>query len=219
MKIHKEGTGIIFSFFIILLMMNLLVFTFTYKFIWVTILLGVASFIFWCFILWFFRSPNRSLIPVENVVYAPADGKVVVIENTQENEYFKDTRKQVSIFMSPLNVHVNRYPVSGQIMYYKYHQGEYLVAWHPKSSTHNERTTVVVKTSNGIELLIRQIAGAVARRVVCYAKEQQKVIQGDELGFIKFGSRVDVFLPTDAKINVSLDQKVIGNRTILAHLS
>ncbi len=156
--------------------------------------------------------------PDETIVVAPADGKVVVIEETGENEYFNDRRIQISIFMSPLNVHINRYPISGKVVYFKYHEGDYLVAWHPKSSTHNERTTIVVKSPSGIELLLRQIAGTVARRVVCYSKINSDVIQGDQLGFIKFGSRVDVFLPLSAKIDVELNQKVLANNTVLAHL-
>ena len=144
-------------------------------------------------------------------------GKVVVIEETDENEYFKDRRIQVSIFMSPLNVHENRYPASGKIVYYQYHEGDYLVAWHPKSSTHNERTTIVLKATNGIELLVRQIAGAVARRVVCYSKVNNTVVQGETLGFIKFGSRVDLFLPLDVKLDIELNQKVTANKTIIGH--
>jgi len=141
-----------------------------------------------------------------------------VIEETNENEYFKDKRIQVSIFMSPLNVHVNLYPVSGKVLYHKYHEGNYLVAWHPKSSTHNERTTTVLETNHGQKVLIRQIARALARRVICYSEVSHNVIQGEQLGFIKFGSRVDVFLPLNTKINVSLNQKVTGNKTVLAYL-
>jgi phosphatidylserine decarboxylase len=151
-------------------------------------------------------------------VFAPADGKVVVIEEVMEEEYFKDKRIQVSIFMSPLNVHVNRYPVSGTVKYFKYHEGDYLVAWHPKSSSHNERTTVVVEAKKGVELLVRQIAGAMARRIVCYAMEGEEVVQGEQMGFIKFGSRVDLFLPLNAKINVKLNENVQGNRSVIASL-
>lgn len=218
MTIHKEGYGIIAVSLIILIIINAVVYYFTSKFPWISILLTFASLFFLFLIIWFFRNPNRLLKPDETVVIAPADGKVVVIEETGEKEYFKDRRIQISIFMSPLNVHINRYPISGKVVYYKYHEGDYRVAWHPKSSTHNERTTIVVKTPSGIELLLRQIAGAVARRVVCYSKVNANVIQGEQLGFIKFGSRVDVFLPMNAKIDVELNQKVLANKTILAHL-
>ena len=152
----------------------------------------------------------------ENNILAPADGKVVVIEKTEEPEYLKDKRIQVSIFMSPLNVHINRYPLSGKVNYVKYHPGQYLVAWHPKSSTENERTTIVVEHKNKTEILFRQIAGALARRIVYYCKEGEEAMQGKEFGFIKFGSRVDVFLPENAKINVQLGQVVTGGETVIA---
>ena len=149
---------------------------------------------------------------------APADGTIVVIEETEESEYFKERRRQVSIFMSPLNVHVNRNPVTGIVSYFRYYPGKYLVAWHPKSSTENERTTVVIRLANGVEVLLRQIAGAVARRIVWYVKEGQSVDQGNELGFIKFGSRVDVFLPLDAEVKVKIGDKTKGGVTVLADL-
>jgi phosphatidylserine decarboxylase len=151
----------------------------------------------------------------EGTILCPADGKVVVIEETEENEYFHDRRLQVSIFMSPINVHVNRNPISGIISYFKYHPGKFLVAWHPKSSTDNERTTVVVKNANGVEVLFRQIAGALARRIVWYVKENDNVTQGSEFGFIKFGSRVDLFLPLGTEINVNIGDKVVGGKTII----
>jgi len=166
----------------------------------------------------FFRHPARKIISNEKHVLAPADGKVVVIEETDESEVLKDRRIQISIFMSPVNVHVNRYPVSGKVTYCVYHPGQYLVAWHPKSSTENERTTVVIETAGRVFVLVRQIAGAVARRIVCYPKKDWLVKQGDEMGFIKFGSRVDVFLPLDAKIKVELNQKVVGGETVLAEI-
>jgi len=166
----------------------------------------------------FFRIPTRLLTTGEGQVIAPADGKIVVIEETQESEYFKDRRRQVSIFMSPLNVHVNRNPVSGIVRYFKYFPGKYLVAWHPKSSTDNERTTVVIQLANGTEVLVRQIAGAVARRIIWYVKEGQSVHQGEEFGFIKFGSRVDIFLPLDAQINVKIGDLTKGGVTVLAEL-
>ncbi len=167
----------------------------------------------------FFRNPRRIIAQIDNaLVYAPADGKVVVIEEAEEPEYFKDKRLQVSIFMSPLNVHVNRNPVSGVVKYTKYHPGKYLVAWHPKSSTENERTTVVYDTGK-MEILVRQIAGAVARRIINYLKVGEEVKQGGEMGFIRFGSRVDLFLPLDAKIEVQIGQPVRGNVDVIAKLS
>ena len=217
MTIHKEGYGIISVSLLILLGLNVLVNLISGSSTWITIGFALISLGFWFFILWFFRSPKRVVIPDDHNIICPADGKVVVIEETLENEYFKDKRIQVSIFMSPLNVHENRYPVSGEVVYYKYHQGDYLVAWHPKSSTHNERTTIVVKAKNGLDLLVRQIAGAVARRVVCYSKDHGAVVQGETLGFIKFGSRVDLFLPLDVKLDIELNQKVTANKTVIGH--
>lgn len=217
MTIHKEGIGIVTVTFLILLGLNILVNYLAGSNGWISIGFGVLSAGFWFFILWFFRSPKRILVPDDNKIICPADGKVVVIEETDENEYFKDRRIQVSIFMSPLNVHENRYPVSGEVVYYKYHQGDYLVAWHPKSSTHNERTTIVLKAANGLDLLVRQIAGAVARRVVCYSQVNNAVVQGETLGFIKFGSRVDLFLPIDVKLDIELNQKVTANKTVIGH--
>jgi phosphatidylserine decarboxylase len=220
MKIHKEGYTIITLAIIILIIINIIVEITTRAIPWISFILTFVSFVFLLLIIWFFRDPSRNLLPDELIVTAPADGKVVVIEENSENEYFKDQRIQVSIFMSPLNVHVNRYPISGKVVYYKYHPGDYLVAWHPKSSTHNERTTIVVKNAEtGIEVLLRQIAGAVARRIVCYSEVDKNVTQGEQLGFIKFGSRVDLYLPLNAKINVELNQKVLGNKTIIAHLN
>ncbi len=181
-------------------------------------LLAVVSLIVFILVVQFFRIPTRLLTTGELQVIAPADGKVVVIEETTENEYFQDRRRQISIFMSPLNVHVNRNPVSGIVRYFKYFPGKYLVAWHPKSSTENERTTVVIQLTNGAEVLLRQIAGAVARRIIWYVKEGQPVKQGEELGFIKFGSRVDVFLPLDAQVNVKIGDVMKGGVTVIAEL-
>ena len=178
----------------------------------------LISVIFYLLILQFFRNPIFSITKDEKTVIAPADGKVVVIEEAEETEYLKGRRKQVSIFMSPVNVHVNRMPVGGTISYYRYHAGKYLVAWHPKSSTENERTTVAVKMKNGPEVLFRQIAGALARRIKCYVKEGQVLEQGEEFGFIKFGSRVDIFLPLDAKITVKIGDVTKGGRTVIAEL-
>ena len=215
MKIHKEGHKILISLALLLAIVNALVCWYLPK-----LLMGIniLSVLFFLLVLQFFRSPKREIIiPDENMVFAPADGKIVAIEEVQENEYFEDKRIQISIFMSPTNVHVNRNPISGTVNYFKYHPGKYLVAWHPKSSTENERTTVVIDNGE-VEILLRQIAGAVAKRIVNYLEEGEKVIQGKEMGFIKFGSRVDLFLPLNADIQVSLNQKVKGNRTILAKL-
>lgn len=169
-------------------------------------------------VLQFFRSPKISAELNKKYILAPADGRVVVIEEVSDSEYFKDTRRQVSIFMSPVNVHVNRNPVSGVVKYFKYHAGKYLVAWHPKSSIDNERTTFVIELDNGMEVLYRQIAGAMARRIRWYIKEGDKVVQGEEFGFIKFGSRVDLLLPLSAKIKVNIGDKTKGGATVIAEL-
>jgi phosphatidylserine decarboxylase len=179
----------------------------------------LTSVLFYLLILQFFRNPVFDITRDDKQVLAPADGKVVVIEETEETEYLKGRRKQISIFMSPVNVHVNRMPVGGTISFFKYHPGKYLVAWHPKSSTENERTTVAVKTKDGAEILFRQIAGALARRIKCYVKEGQMLEQGQEFGFIKFGSRVDIFLPLDAKVMVKIGDITKGGRTVIAELS
>ncbi len=218
MSIHKEGYKILIFGFITLLILNVIVNIFwsdngllKWSFL-------ICTMMFYVFILFFFRLPARYLDPDPELVYAPADGKVVVIEETEEKEYFKDTRLQISIFMSPFNVHSNRYPVSGRVKYVGYHPGNYMVAWHPKSSEQNERNTIVIETKGGTEVLIRQIAGAVARRIVTYAKENQDVKQGDELGFIKFGSRVDIFLPIGTEVEVPILQQVRANKSILAKI-
>ena len=218
MSIHKEGYKILIYGFIILLLLNVLVDIFLADQILVKWLFLIFSLIVYVFFLFFFRLPVRELEPDPGLVYAPADGKVVVIEEAEEKEYFKDKRLQVSIFMSPLNMHSNRYPVSGHINYVGYHPGNYMVAWHPKSSELNERSTVVIETKQGTEILIRQIAGAVARRIVTYAKENQDVRQGDELGFIKFGSRVDIFLPLGTEIEIPILQHVRANKSIIARI-
>ena len=218
MGIHREGYKILISGFIILLILNLLVSVLLADRILVKWMFLVFSLALYVFILFFFRLPLRDLEPDPGLVYAPADGKVVVIEEAEEKEYFKDTRLQVSIFMSPFNMHSNRYPVSGHVKYIKYHQGKYIVAWHPKSSELNERSTIVIETGGGTEILIRQIAGAVARRIVTYAKENQGVKQGDELGFIKFGSRVDIFLPLGTEIEIPILQQVKANKSIIARI-
>jgi phosphatidylserine decarboxylase len=219
MTIHKEGRTILFIALIILLGANWAV---AYYFPSATVVQNTAIVVsigLYLLILQFFRNPIFSITKHEKQVLAPADGKIVVIEDTEEGEYLKSKRKQVSIFMSPLNVHVNRTPVAGTISYYRYHSGTYLAAWHPKSSTENERTTVVTRMTNGTEILYRQIAGAVARRIRCYVKEGQPVEQGEEFGFIKFGSRVDVFLPLDAKVTVKVGEVTRGGRTVIAELA
>lgn len=178
----------------------------------------LVSIVLYLLILQFFRNPFIQLPNEEKLVFAPADGKVVVIEETTESEYLKDRRKQVSIFMSPINVHINRSPIAGVVEFFKYHPGKYLVAWHPKSSTENERTTMVLTHKSGVKILVRQIAGALARRIKWYVKEGTPLAQGGEFGFIKFGSRVDVYLPLDAEILVSLEEKTKGGRTPIARL-
>ena len=183
---------------------------------WLQKSLMIILLIFFVLVLQFFRDPKRNTVLNDQHIIAPADGKVVVIEEVEEKEYFKDKRRQISIFMSPLNVHVTRYPISGKVAYSKYHPGKYLVAWHPKSSEENERTTIVINNNLVGDILYRQIAGAVARRIVNYAKKDKQIIQGEDAGFIKFGSRIDIFVPLDMKINVSLDQKTRGGETIIA---
>jgi phosphatidylserine decarboxylase len=210
---HKEGHKIILFTFITVVILTLLLdyFSIEHK-TYIQLFLIIQLII----ILQFFRNPKRITNFGDKNIVSPVDGKVVVIEEVFEPEYFKEKRIQVSIFMSPINVHVTRYPIGGQVTYSKYHPGKYLVAWHPKSSTENERTSIVVKNENCGEILYRQIAGALAKRIINYAKESSYVNQGDDAGFIKFGSRVDLFLPLDTKINVSLNQKVKGAEDIIA---
>jgi phosphatidylserine decarboxylase len=218
MTIHREGRTLLFVLLVIFFALNWAIGHYLPTQVLVQNLVIAASIIFYLIILQFFRNPVFTVTKDDGHVIAPADGKVVVIEETEETEYLKERRKQISIFMSPVNVHVNRMPVGGVISYFKYHAGKYLVAWHPKSSTENERTTVVVKTNKGVEILFRQIAGALARRIKCYVREGQPLAQGDEFGFIKFGSRVDIFLPLDAKINVKIGDITKGGRTVIAEL-
>lgn len=180
-------------------------------------LLTFISVIFTILILQFFRNPRRVTPLNSNHVIAPADGKIVVLEETFEHEYFKEKRIQVSIFMSPFNVHVNRYPISGEVKFTRYHPGKFLVAWHPKSSIENERTTIVVESKKTGSILLRQIAGAVAKRIIFYAKKGEKCTQGDDMGFIKFGSRVDLYLPLNAKINIKINDTVKGGETVIAN--
>ena len=211
---HKEGQTIIFVSLIIVGSLFLVI-----DFIgipWLVKTLQIGLLIVFILILQFFRNPKRNTQIDDAYVVSPVDGKVVVIEEVQESEYFKDKRLQVSVFMSPINVHVTRYPIGGKVLFSKYHPGKYLVAWHPKSSEKNERTTVVVENSKFGKVLYRQIAGFLARRIVNYAKKDQNVVQGNDAGFIKFGSRVDLFFPLGTNINVELNQKVKGNKTIIA---
>lgn len=220
MTIHKEGRALLIVLFSILSLLNAGLYFLLYVSSPWLIISGSISLILFLFALQFFRNPSRKIEINDKHIICPADGKVVVIEKTTEDEYFKGKERiQVSIFMSPINVHVNRNPVTGLIKYYKYHEGKYLVAWHPKSSTENERTTIVYQIHKGVEILVRQIAGAAARRIKCYVKENQSVIQGKEFGFIKFGSRVDLFLPLDADIKVEMGQITKGGQTVIAELA
>lgn len=212
---HKEGTqsillGTIFTAVVLLLSDNFI------DTKWLQMAIQIAALLLLIIILQFFRNPKRTVVINEHHILAPVDGKVVVIEEVFESEYFKDERLQISIFMSPINVHVTRYGLSGIVKFSKYHPGKFLVAWHPKASEENERTTVVIENKTFGEILYRQIAGALARRIVNYAEEGMQVIQGTDAGFIKFGSRVDIFLPLGTPVNVVLNQKAIGGKTIIA---
>ena len=212
---HREGQTIILTTFFIVCA-TVIMAQYFIDIPWLRMLLQIAAIGILLLILQFFRNPKRVVNLDFDEILSPVDGKVVVIEEVEETEYFKDKRKQVSIFMSPINVHVTRYPASGAIKYSKYHPGKYLVAWHPKSSTDNERTTVVINTPKFGEILYRQVAGALARRIVNYAEEGESVQQGEDAGFIKFGSRVDLYLPLDCAIAVKLNQKVVGAKTCIA---
>jgi len=219
MRLHREGTPTL------LLIVALVCFGLFALLRWpvlptvLAVFIGVLLISVLVIVVWFFRVPKRALTQDDNAIFSPCDGKVVVIEEVFEPEYFKDKRRQVSIFMSPLNVHINYYPVSGSTSYYKYHPGKYLVAWHPKSSTENERSTVVCRHPRYGEVLFRQIAGALARRICTYANVGEPAVQGAEFGFIKFGSRVDLFLPLGAQINVGIGQTVAGAGTVIARFS
>jgi phosphatidylserine decarboxylase len=218
MTIHKEGYRSILISAILFAVINLASFSFISPYLsWVSWLIFIVTLGLLLFMISFFRVPRRQLMLGSNLVISPADGKVVVIEEVYDEEYFKDKRLQVSVFMSPANVHQNRNPVTGEVVYNQYHKGKYLVAWNPKSSTENERHSVVIRHPKG-EVLVKQIAGALAKRIVNYLSVGQKVEQGGELGFIKFGSRVDLLLPLDAKINVKLNEVVKGGVTVLASL-
>ena len=213
---HKEGFAIIRNILTGLIAINAAAWYFSGGFNLAVKLLIFVSVIVAVLILQFFRNPKRNTVLNPNHIIAPADGKVVVLEEVIEHEYFKDKRIQVSIFMSPLDIHVNRYPISGEVKFAKYHPGKFLVAWHPKSSIENERTTVVVENKTTGPILFRQIAGAIARRIVMYSKKDNKATQGADMGFIKFGSRVDLFLPLNAKINANINDVVRGGETIIA---
>ncbi len=215
MKIHKEGHIIILTATILLAIINILFF-YLIQLPLVNYILLFISIVFWALIIYFFRVPNRKVLINDNHIIAPSDGKLVVMENIHESEYLNTDSIQLSIFMSPLNVHKQWYPANGSIEYVKYHPGKYLVAWHPKSSTENERSTIVIRTSKGEKILFRQIAGAVARRICNYSTTNKNVTQSDEAGFIKFGSRIDVIIPKTASIKVKINDKIIGGETILA---
>ncbi|NTW31520.1 MAG: phosphatidylserine decarboxylase family protein [Bacteroidetes bacterium] len=219
MTIHKEGYHTIIIAFAFLLISAILLHTLLQGYMLYKYIFDGILFLIFLLIIYFFRSPRREMMLSHEYLFSPADGKVVVIEEVFEHEYFNDKRIQISIFMSPLNVHLNRYPCSGIVRYYKYHPGDYLVAWHPKSSEQNERTTVVIENYSNQFFLIRQIAGALARRIVCKAVIGKSVKQGEELGFIKFGSRVDLFLPLNAEVKVKLGQNVRGRKTVVAEIS
>jgi phosphatidylserine decarboxylase len=216
MTIHKEGHRVLLGTAIAGAAITAIIRTLLPDMPLIWGLTGVAALVIFILILQFFRLPERVNRSAQNELVAPCDGKVVVIEEVEEPEFFKDKRVQISIFMSPLNVHANWTPCDGRVVLSKYHKGLYLVAWHPKSSTENERTTVVVEAANGKQVLLRQIAGAVARRIVCYAREGQKIARNEEFGFIKFGSRVDIFLPVGTEILVNLQDKTKGNETVIA---
>ena len=213
---HKEGFNLIILFFILVASDVIMIEVLFDDSSSLKSILQIFSLIIFVFILWFFRNPKRNIIKNPELILSPADGKVIAIKEVDELEYFNDKKIQISIFLSPLDIHVNRYPVSGEILYSKYHKGEYLVAWHPKSSDKNERTTVVIKNKKFGEVMYRQIAGSVARRIVNYAKVNSIVEQGEDSGFIKFGSRVDLFLSKDLNLKIKVGDKVKGGLSIIA---
>jgi phosphatidylserine decarboxylase len=216
MRIHKEGKSILLGVFIVLLGIHFILAKYSTMVYYA--IFAIISTLFYAWVVWFFRDPRRIISLREKCVLAPADGTIVDIKEVYEDEYLQDKRIQISVFMSPFNVHVNRNPISGIVKFFKYHPGKYLVAWHPKSSTKNERTTVVVEHEQGVQVLFRQIAGFLARRIRFYLREGEQVQQGSECGFIKFGSRVDVFLPLNTKLKVSVGDKVKGGVSVLAEL-
>lgn len=214
-RIHREGLRFIIVV-LALLVVLVAILSSVVDTIWIKYLLYLCSIVFFCFVVRFFRIPQRDIAKNEKAIYAPADGKIVVIEELFEDKYFHEKRLQISIFMSPLNVHVNSYPISGKILKSDYYPGKHLVAWYPKSSMLNEHTSVIIENERKEQILVRQIAGAVARRIVCHAKEGEWVNQGDEVGIIKLGSRVDVLLPVNVSINVELGESVRSKQTVLA---
>jgi phosphatidylserine decarboxylase len=214
MKFHKEGYPTLLLVLVVVLILNAIAF-FVVESKWLDIAIYIFSAVLLIIVLQFFRNPSRKQVTDDQLILSPADGKVVVIEEVEEQEYLKEKRRQISVFMSPVNIHMNRYPVGGVLEYFKYHPGKYLVAWHPKSSVENERTTAVVNNPKG-KILFRQIAGALARRIVFYGKEGENVKQNEECGFIKFGSRVDVLIPLEAEVLVKIGDKVKGGITPLA---
>lgn len=216
MRLHKEGIGTILTSFIVFVTINLLLYYFQFH---ISLYISLCiSFVLWGIIVYFFRNPKRNVQEQAGTIISPADGKVVVIEETEEPEYFKGKRLQVSVFMSPFNVHVNWYPIAGKVLVSKHHNGRFYGAYLPKSSTENERSTVVIKTEKYGEVLVRQVAGALARRIVTYAEEKQDVTQKEQMGFIKLGSRIDLYLPLDAEIAVQIGDVVTGSQTVLARL-
>jgi len=216
MTIHKEGYGTLLLVLAVLLAIN----TGLYFLAGVGVVKfsALASFMIYAVVLNFFRFPNREAIIQDGAIIAPADGKIVTIEEVEETEYLKTKCLQVSIFMSVFNVHINWFPIKGIVKYFRHHNGRFMAAYLPKSSTENERTTVVIENEKGTQVLLRQVAGAMARRIVCYAKEETNITQGEQMGFIKFGSRVDIYLPLDTKIDIKMDQKVTGRQTIIGWL-
>lgn len=219
MHYHKEGYKIILISALLVILLDTLIFIFLNNYPIIKFVITIGLIVVLIIIIQFFRVPHRNVVLDDELIFAPADGKVVVIEEVIEKEYFNENRIQVSVFMSPLNVHVNYYSLKGLVTFFKYHAGRNLVAWHPKSSIENERTTIVIKHPNGFEVLMRQIAGAMARRIVCYANLGEEVEQAQDLGFIKFGSRVDLFLPIDSEILVKINQKVKGQITPIAKIN
>lgn len=219
MTFHKEGYPTLAFIIVIIAIINSITHFFFIDYSLITGFGYLLSAFLFVVVVQFFRKPNKVIEVNENYILSPCDGKVVVIEEVLEDEVLNERRRQISIFMSPINVHNNLYPIGGKLNFYKYHPGKFLVAWHPKSSTENERTTAVVEDSKGRSVLFRQIAGALARRIVFYGKEKDLVTQGEECGFIKFGSRVDLFIPLDAKIKVALEEKVVGGKTVIAEFN
>ncbi len=217
MYIHKEGKNYVIIATIIFVLLSIPLYRLTVHHPWIGVILWTAVFLLYVWVWWFFRIPQRTYIHDDSAIMAPADGEIVVIEKVDEGEFFDKKMIQISTFMSPLDVHVNRSPITGRVDYYKYHPGKYLVAWHPKSSTENERTSIAMSNEK-TQIMVRQIAGAVARRIVCYVDTGDSVQQQTEFGFIKFGSRVDVFVPLSAQINVKIGDKPKGGQTVLAYI-